>query len=145
MQRRGKHASTTIEGLCFLRGLCRGVTLKTIRTTQAVNHVKYLGVIFDKRITWNLHIEMIEIKIFRTFIRIYSLFKTEKLSANIKLMRSVMTYACPAWELATDTYLLKLQRMQSKVLRTIRNSPRCTPVRDLHTSFSLPCVYDIRV
>jgi hypothetical protein len=35
-----------------------------------VNHVKYLGVIFDKRITWRLHIEIIETKIFRTFIRI---------------------------------------------------------------------------
>jgi hypothetical protein len=29
MQRRGEHASTTIEGPCFLRGLCTGVILKT--------------------------------------------------------------------------------------------------------------------
>jgi hypothetical protein len=35
-----------------------------------VNHVKYLGVIFDKRITWRMHIEMIEAKDFRTFIKI---------------------------------------------------------------------------
>jgi hypothetical protein len=35
-----------------------------------VNHVKYLGVIFDKRITWRLHIEMIEAKAFGTFISI---------------------------------------------------------------------------
>jgi hypothetical protein len=63
-----------------------------------VNHVKYLGVIFDKRITWRLHIEMIEAKAFRTFIRIYFLFRSERLSANIKLsihkamIRLVMTY-----------------------------------------------------
>jgi hypothetical protein len=48
-----------------------------------VNHVKYLGVIFDKRITWRLHKEIIEAKAFRTFIRIYSLFKSKRLSANI--------------------------------------------------------------
>jgi hypothetical protein len=30
------------------------------------------GVIFDKKVTWRLHIEMIEAKAFRTFIRIYS-------------------------------------------------------------------------
>jgi hypothetical protein len=42
-----------------------------------VNHIKYLSVIFDKRITWRLHIKMIEAKAFRTFIRIYSIFKTE--------------------------------------------------------------------
>jgi hypothetical protein len=27
-----------------------------------------------------------------------------------------MTYACPAWEFAADTHLLRLQRLQSKVL-----------------------------
>jgi hypothetical protein len=47
-----------------------------------VNDVKYLGVIFNKRITWRLHIEMIEAKAFRTFIRIDSLFKIEHLSAD---------------------------------------------------------------
>jgi hypothetical protein len=79
-------------------------------------------VIFDKRITWRLHIEMIEAKAFRTFIRIYSLFKIERLSANIELtphkalIRSVLTYACPAWEFAADTHLLKLQRLQNKVI-----------------------------
>jgi hypothetical protein len=59
--------------------------------------VKYLGVIFDKRITWRLHLEMIEDKAFRTFTRIYSLLKSQRLSANIELtlhkalIRSVMT------------------------------------------------------
>jgi hypothetical protein len=41
-----------------------------------LDHVKYLGVIFDKRITWRLHMEMIEAKAFRTFIRTYPLFKS---------------------------------------------------------------------
>jgi hypothetical protein len=90
---------------------------------------------------------MIEAKAFRTFIRIYSLFKSERLRANIKLtfhkalIRSIMTYACSAWELAADTYFLKLQRLQNKVLRTTGNRPRCTPVRYLHAAFNLPYVY----
>jgi hypothetical protein len=69
-----------------------------------VNHVKYLDVTFDKRITWRLHIEMTEAKAFRTFIRIYFLFKSERFNTIIKLtlhkalIRTVMTYACPAWE-----------------------------------------------
>jgi hypothetical protein len=53
--------------------------------TPFANHVKYLGVILDKRIVWRLHIDMIEAKAFRTFIRIYSLFKSERLSASIKV------------------------------------------------------------
>jgi hypothetical protein len=53
-----------------------------------------------------------------------------------------MTYACPAWEFAADTPLLKLQRLQNKVLRTIGNFPRRTTVRDLHVAFKIPYVYD---
>jgi hypothetical protein len=73
-----------------------------------VDHVKYLRVIFCKRITRRLRLEMIETKAFRTFIRIYSLLKSEYLSANIKLTlhkapsRTVITYVCPAWKLAAD-------------------------------------------
>jgi hypothetical protein len=53
--------------------------------------------------------KMIEVKTFRTFIRIYSLFKSERLSASIKLtlhkalIKSVMNYVCSAWELAAET------------------------------------------
>jgi hypothetical protein len=94
-----------------------------------------------------MHLEMIEAKAFRTFIRISSLLKSECLSAKIKLtlhkalVRTVITYACTAWELAADTYLLKLQRLQNKVLRIIAHFPRYTPVRDMHTAFNLPYVY----
>jgi hypothetical protein len=42
------------------------------RNIPFVNDIKYLGVIFVKRIIWRLHIEMTEAKAFRTFIRITS-------------------------------------------------------------------------
>jgi hypothetical protein len=76
---------------------------------------RYICIIWWSCMTWRLHIQMIEAKAFRTFIRIYSLFKSECLSANIKLtlhkalIRSVTAYACPAWEFAAESYLLKLQ------------------------------------
>jgi hypothetical protein len=53
-----------------------------------------------------------------------------------------MTYACPTWEFAADTYLLKLQRLQNRVLRTAGDLDRRTPVRDLHLAFNIPYVYD---
>jgi hypothetical protein len=37
---------------------------------------------------------------------------------------------------------LKLQRLQNKVLRTIGNFPRRTPVRELHKAFNIPYIYD---
>jgi hypothetical protein len=51
---------------------------------------------------------MIEAKDFRKFIRIYSQFKSERLSTNIELtlhkalIRSIMVYVCTAWEFAAD-------------------------------------------
>jgi hypothetical protein len=71
-----------------------------------------------------------------------------KASANIKLtihkalIRSIMTYVCPAWEFAAECHLLKLQRLQNKVLRTIGNFPKRTSVRDMHKAFHIPYVYD---
>jgi hypothetical protein len=58
------------------------------------------------------------------------------------LIKSVMTYACPAWEFAAESHLLKLQRLQNRVRRTIGNFPRRTSVRDLHVAFKIPYVYD---
>jgi hypothetical protein len=119
------------------------------RNIPFVNSVKYLGAIFDKKTTWRPHIEMIEAKAFRTFIRVYSLFQNEPLSTNIKLtlnkalINSVMTYACPAWEFAADTHLIKLQRLQNKILRTIGNFPRRTPVREMHIAFHFPYVWKL--
>jgi hypothetical protein len=90
------------------------------RNIPFVNHVKYLGVIFDRKIIGRLNIDTIEAKVFRTFLTDYPLFKSERLNANIKiilhktLIRSILIYACPAWEFATDTHLLKLQRLKNQ-------------------------------
>jgi hypothetical protein len=53
-----------------------------------------------------------------------------------------MTYACPAWEFAAESHLLKLQCLQNRVLCTIGNFPRCTSVRELHVAFQILYVYD---
>jgi hypothetical protein len=94
------------------------LTLKG-RNIPFVKDVKYLGVIFDRKITWRCHTETIATKALRTFFRIYSLLKSKRLSKSDftlckALIRSKMTYACPAWEFAAYSHLLKLQRLQNK-------------------------------
>jgi hypothetical protein len=102
---------------------------------------------FDKKITWRIHIETIEAMAFRTFLRVYCLLKSERLNANKvtiykTLIRSIITYASPAWKFAADTHVLKLQRLQNKVLRIIGHFPKRSPVRCLHVAFRNPYVYD---
>jgi hypothetical protein len=48
-----------------------------------------------------------------------------------------MAYACLAWEFAADNHVIKLQRLQNKVLRTTGKQPRSTPVRDLYMCLKL--------
>jgi hypothetical protein len=76
---------------------------------------------------------MTDAKAFMTFIRRCSIFRSERLRAKIKvtlhkaLISLVMTYACSAWD-----SVVKLQRLQNKVLYTIGNFTICTPFCDLH-------------
>jgi hypothetical protein len=44
--------------------------------------------------------------------------------------------------IAAESHLMKLQRLQNKVPRTIVNFPRHTSVRDMHVAFQIPYVYD---
>jgi hypothetical protein len=53
-----------------------------------------------------------------------------------------MTYASPTWEFAADTHLMKLQRLQNRVLRATGNHDMSTSIRDLHLAFKIPYVYD---
>jgi hypothetical protein len=91
-----------------------------------VKHVKYLGVIFNMKTTHRLHTETTDAKAFRTFIRICSLFKSERLSAK----------------LAADTYLLKLQSLQNMVLRTT-GTFQCAHQSAICTWFSTFPMYTI--
>jgi hypothetical protein len=68
-----------------------------------VDHVKYLGVISEKRIPWRLHenvhrqgLQKVPSPLFNC--RLWSI--TIKLTLHKTLIRSVTTYACPAWEFA---------------------------------------------
>jgi hypothetical protein len=71
------------------------------RDSPFVNTVTYLGVTFNRTMTRRHHIGRTVDKALRTYVRTYSLFKSERLSTNIKfafykaLIMSVTTYACP--------------------------------------------------
>jgi hypothetical protein len=72
------------------------------RNIPFVNHVKYLAVTFDKRITWRLHKKLLKPRLSEYVLQSTPYSKVSVLSANIKptlhkvLIRSVMSYACHA-------------------------------------------------
>jgi hypothetical protein len=122
------HRRTLVQAFLTLKG----------QHVPFVNHVKYLSVIF--KITWRFHIETTAAKALRIFLSIYPFLKSERLGVGTQLtlykamISPILTYACHAWEFEADSYLLKLQRLQNKVLRT-------TPTRDLHMAFKISYSY----
>jgi hypothetical protein len=119
------------------------------RKIPFVNEVKHFGAIFDRKVTWRCPTDSIATTAHRTFVRLYFLLKSERLSAKPKLtlykdmITSKMIYTCPAWEFSWDSHLLKLQRLQNIVLRTTGNISRRTPTHVLHLAFQIPYVYNI--
>jgi hypothetical protein len=87
---------------------------------------------------------MIEAKAFKTFSINYSLLNSERLSANINLtlhkalIRSVRTYACPAWEFARGTHLLICSECKTKfsapveIFQGAHRSSICTRLSIFH-------------
>jgi hypothetical protein len=53
------------------------------RNIPFVNSVKYLGVIFDRRMTWRPHIEQTAAKALGTYIRTYETMSTEELEVGL--------------------------------------------------------------
>jgi hypothetical protein len=88
---------------------------------------------FCRRMTWRHHIERTFARALRSDISTYSLFRSGRLSTNVRLtlykvvIRWVMTYACATWKYVADALLLKLQRLQISV-------PRCWKSWQVHTS-----------
>jgi hypothetical protein len=105
----------------FSTRLRRGEACLTLKgqIIEFVNNVQYLGVILDKRMTWKAYIDWSVTNALQTLGQIYTLSKSEKLGTKTKLtlykalITSKMTYACPTWEPAADTHLIKLQRLQN--------------------------------
>jgi hypothetical protein len=88
-------------------------------------------------IIWRIHIDFGEAKALKKFLRVCSVFKSERFSAIIKLTlyaeftRSSSDLCLPCLGICGRHPSLKLQCLQNKVLHTIVNFQRCTPVLNL--------------
>jgi hypothetical protein len=55
------------------------------RNVSFVNNAEHLGVTFNWRTTWRLHMEETAAKALAAYVRTYSLFKSERLSIYLHL------------------------------------------------------------
>lgn len=92
--------------------------------------VKYLGLHLDSRLTWKHHIQAIinNIRIKRRQMcwltsRKSKLSTENKLKVYKTIIKPIWTYGIPLWGIAAKSHIIKLETIQSQILRTIVNAP----------------------
>jgi len=109
--------------------------------------IKYLGVILDRKLTWNPHITS---KLQQGYQRLKILYPLLNRQSSLswkcsillykQILRPLLLYAVPVWGNCAKTHIHKIQIFQSKVLRTISNAPWFIRNAALHMDFQLPSI-----
>ncbi|GFT74559.1 RNA-directed DNA polymerase from mobile element jockey [Trichonephila clavipes] len=87
---------------------------------------KYLGIIFDKNLTWRTHIQHTRNKFRKIMFKLYPLIgRNSELSRDNKvllftaIMRPILAYGCPVWGYAAKTNINILDTLQNSTIRMI--------------------------
>ncbi|GFW46413.1 probable RNA-directed DNA polymerase from transposon X-element [Trichonephila clavipes] len=90
-------------------------------------NTKYLGIIFDKNLTWRTHIQHTRNKFRKIMFKLYPLIgRNSELSRDNKVllftavMRPILAYGCPVWGYAAKTNINILDTLQNSTIRMIR-------------------------
>lgn len=109
-------------------------------TIEIKDTVKYLGILFDKKLTWEKHIRYITQKATNCSRALFPLLNRKSvLNIKNKIMlyrmciRPILTYGCQAWFKRTaKTHVKKLQIVQNKNLKIIHNLNRRYSTKRMH-------------
>jgi len=105
----------------------------------------YLGVTFDKRMTWKPHIQDAESKARRKLNIMRKLAGTQW-GANENILRNVyqgtvrphLEYSSCAWMTAAKTHQQNMDRVQNQALRIITGGMRSTPIHTMEKKTGIP-------
>jgi len=128
------------------KGQCPSVCInKTV--IPHVEMVKYLGLYFDRRLTWKEHIAKKRKQMDHKTREIkWHIGKNSPLSLEHKMLiyktilKPVWTYGTELWGCTNKPNITIMRRYQSKLLRTITNAPRYVTNHTLHTDLHIPYV-----
>ena len=118
---------------------------------QTEEEVTYLGVTFDKRLTWRTHIEKAETKARRKLAIMRKLAGTSW-GANAKILKQVyqgtvrphLEYSSSAWSTAAPSHLKTLNKVQNQALRLITGAMSTTPIKTMEKTTNIQPLSDRR-
>ena len=140
-EQKSTHVTFTLK-----KGDCPPVLFNGI-TIPSAQHVRYLGMHLDRRLTWRNHIAakktQINIKIRAHY---WLLNKNSKLKLNHKVLlynsiiKPIWTYGAQLWGKASASNVDIIQRAQSKILRMITGAPWYLKNSNIHKDLQIPLV-----
>jgi hypothetical protein len=115
-----------------------------------VESVKYLGLHFDRRLNWKVHITKkrkqtdLKAREINWLIRKkYNLSIANNILVYKAVIKLIWTYGIDFWGCASKSSTAIMYRAQSKILRTKTNSPWYMTNHTLHTDLNNPYVSDV--
>ena len=119
-------------------------------TIPQADTVKYLGIHFDKTLTWKHHILQTRKHLnLKTRNLYWILGRHSPLSLRNKaliykvILRPVWTYGIELWGCASTSNIEILQRYQSKLLRLITQAPWYVTNQTLHRDLGIPTIQEV--
>ena len=111
------------------------------------SHIKFLGIILDENLTWNLHINEICNKLkryFHIFYNIRHLLSKDNIKTKYyALIYSGIKYGISVYGQASNIKLNKVQKLQNQLLKVLSGKKFRFPTDELHDEFELLTVKDI--
>lgn len=117
---------------------CRSTTNTTCGCTvlECVDHIKYLGIVIDHRLTFDDHIDTLRSrlrKLMHIFKRLGTVADPKTLRiVYLALCQSVISYCIVCWGSAAVTRLIKVERAQRVILKVAYKKPFRHPTDDLY-------------
>lgn len=109
------------------------------------HELKYLGVILDRKLTWNSHILSIIKKYKQMRGKYWPLItRSSKMTVDNKILiyliylRPIITYASPVFGYAAKTHIKKLEVLENSTLRTIANANWYMRNDEIRTALGIP-------
>ena len=106
---------------------------------ERVEVARYLGLWFDRRLTWKAHIDKLETKCKRVLNVMRCLTgmewgasRSSLMTLYYALLRSAIDYGSFVYGSASDSRLMKLERIQSRALRLCCGALQSSPIVSLH-------------
>lgn len=113
----------------------------TCEELQSIDTIKYLGILIDKNLSFQAHVELLTSRIRKLIF----VFKNLRHVADNKVLRltylalcqSLLTYCITSWGGAAKTIILKLERAQRAVLKVALFLPFWHPTFELYQKFNV--------